>query len=97
MNRQAILDRLKEEAPALRRRYAVSSLAVFGSMARGDDHEGSDVDVLVTFEGKATFDHFMGLKIDLEVLFGRRVDLLTWQELRVEWLEEIEKEAILVP
>ena len=50
--------------------YGVKSLAVFGSMARGDDHEGSDVDILVTFEGKATFDNFMGLKLDLEELFG---------------------------
>ncbi len=66
MNRQAILDRLHAEAPALKRKYAVKSLAVFGSMARGDDHEGSDVDILVTFEGPATFDNFMGLKLDLE-------------------------------
>jgi uncharacterized protein len=58
----------------LRRKYAVKSLAVFGSMARGDDREGSDVDILVTFEGKATFDNFMGLKLDLEDLFGCRVD-----------------------
>ena len=97
MNRQAILDRLNAEAPGLRRKYAVKSLAVFGSMARGDEQEGSDVDVLVTFEGKATFDNFMGLKLDLEDLFGRRVDLLTPKCLRPEMQAEIEKEAILVP
>ena len=72
MNRQAILDRLNIEAPTLKRKYGVKSLAVFGSMARGDDHEGSDVVMLVTFEGRATFDNFMGLKLDLEDLFGRR-------------------------
>ena len=66
MNRQAILDRLHAEAPALREKYRVKSLAVFGSMARGDDREGSDVDILVTFEGKADFDRFMGLKLDLK-------------------------------
>jgi predicted nucleotidyltransferase len=71
MNRQAIFDLLKAEAPALKQKYAVKLLAVFGSMARGDDHEGSDVDVLVEFEGKATFDNFMGLKPELEELFGR--------------------------
>ena len=52
MNRQAILDLLNAEGPALRRKYAVRSLAVFGSIARGDDREGSDVDILVTFEGR---------------------------------------------
>ena len=97
MNRQTILDRLNAEAPGLRKKYGVKSLAVFGSMARGDDREGSDVDVLVTFEGPATFRQFMRLKLDLEDLFGRSVDLLTPKCLRPEMEAEIEKEAILVP
>jgi predicted nucleotidyltransferase len=46
-------------------------------MARGDDREGSDVDILVTFDGKAYFDRFMGLKLDLEDMLGRPVDLGT--------------------
>ena len=91
MDRQAILERLNAEAPGLRKKYGVKSLAVFGSMARGDDHEGSDVDVLVTFEGKATFDNFMGMKLDLEELFGRRVDLLTPKCLRPDMQDEINK------
>jgi uncharacterized protein len=97
MNRQAILERLNAEAPDLRRKYRVESLAVFGSMARGDDREGSDVDILVRFEGKATFDNFMGLKLDLEDVLGRRVDLLTPKCLRPDMEAEIEKEAIRVP
>ncbi len=48
MDRRAILDRLNAEAPDLRARYGVKSLAVFGSMARGDDRDGSDLDILVT-------------------------------------------------
>ena len=97
MTRQNILDRLNAEAPGLRKKYGVKALSVFGSMARGDDHKGSDVDVLVIFEGEATFRRFMGLKLDLEDLFGRRVDLLTPKCLGREMEVEIEKEAILVP
>ncbi len=97
MNRQTILDRLNAEAPGLKRKYGVKSLAVFGSMARGDDHEGSDVDILVTFEGKATFDNFMGLKLDLEELFGRKVDLGTTKSLRPEMRSNVEKDLIHVP
>jgi len=96
VNRQAILDRLSAEAPALREKYGVKSLAVFGSMARGDDREGSDVDILVTFEGRATFDNFMGLKLDLEDLLGRPVDLLTPKCLGPAMEARIEKEAIRV-
>src|SRR3954452_11656279 len=97
MNRQDILDRLNAEAPNLRRKYGVKTLAIFGSMARGDDGEGSDVDLLVTFEGKATFDNFMGLKLDLEDLFGRPVDLGTPDTLRPELRAEVERDLINVP
>jgi predicted nucleotidyltransferase len=97
MNRQTILDRLNAEAPGLKRKYGVKSLAVFGSMARGDDREGSDVDILVEFDGPATFRGFMGLKLDLEDLLGRRVDLLTPKCLRPAMQAEINEEAILVP
>ena len=96
MNRQAILDSLREAGPELRRKYGVKSLAIFGSMARGDDHDGSDVDVLVTFEDTTSFDNYMGLKLDLEDLFGRRVDLLTPKALRPSMQSEIDREAILV-
>ena len=97
VNRQAILDRLNAEAPALRLKYDIKSLAVFGSMARGDDHEGSDVDVLVAFEGEPTFRNFMGLKLDLEELFGRPVDLGTSDTLRPEIRSNVEKDLIHVP
>ena len=97
MDRQAILNRLTAEAPELRRKYALQSLAVFGSMARGDDHERSDVDVLVTFEGETTFRNFMGLKLDLEDLFGRRVDLGTPDTLGPEIRSNVEKDLIHVP
>ena len=76
MNRQEILDRLNVEASSLSRRFGVKVMAVFGSVARGDDHEGSDLDLLVTFEGRPDFDRFMGLKLHLEELFQRRIDLL---------------------
>ncbi len=97
MNRQAILDALNSEAPNLRRRYRVKRLAVFGSMARGDDREGSDVDILVTFESKPTFDNFMGLKLDLEELLGRPVDLGTPETIPPEMRAAVERDLIHVP
>ena len=53
-------------------------------MARGDDHEKRDLDILVTFDGKATFERFMGLKLYFEDTFGRSVDLGTPDTLRPE-------------
>ena len=97
MDRQTILARLNAEAPGLRKKYGVKSLSVFGSMARGDDREESDVDVLVTFEGPVTFRQFMGLKLDLEEMFGRAVDLATPDTLRPEIRPGVEKDLIHVP
>ena len=94
MTRHEILERLNAETPALRRRYAVKSLDLFGSMARGDDHEGSDVDLLATFEGPATFDNFMGLKLDLEDLLGRPVDRGTPETLRPELRARVDEDLL---
>lgn len=77
MNREAILALLNAEARELCRNYCVRSLSLFGSIARRDDREALDVDVLVSFDGEATFDNFMGLKLEFEGLFGGRVNRLT--------------------
>ena len=50
------------------RALGVKSLALFGSVARGDDRPDSDIDVLVEFHGAATFDQYMDLKFLLEEL-----------------------------
>ncbi|HNS20675.1 MAG TPA: nucleotidyltransferase family protein [Sedimentisphaerales bacterium] len=60
------------------RELGVRRLGLFGSFVRGDQHAGSDVDLLVEFEeGQKTFDHFMGLSFLLEDLLGRKVELVT--------------------
>jgi predicted nucleotidyltransferase len=74
----------------------VKSLAIFGSVARGDASVGSDVDILVEFKGPATFDQYMKLKIFLEELLGCPVDLLTRKGIRPELAPSIEQEAVYV-
>ena len=48
--RQSVLDELTRLAAGLRRDFAVESVYVFGSFARGTEHEGSDIDLLVVGE-----------------------------------------------
>ncbi len=55
----------------------VKSLALFGSVARGDDRPDSDVDVLVEFQGTVTWKKYIFLKRLLEDLLGRSVDVST--------------------
>jgi hypothetical protein len=67
-----------EALAALCRKYQVRELAFFGSAARGEQHEGSDIDLLVEFEpeAKVGFLHFLGLAEELEALLRRKVDLV---------------------
>lgn len=62
--------------------FGVSKLGIFGSFARGQQREESDVDVLVEFgPGRKTFDAFIHLALFLEDLFRRPVELVTPESL----------------
>jgi uncharacterized protein len=81
----------REELRALCRRFHVRRLDVFGSAARGDfDREHSDVDFIVEFDRSAPqhpFDAYFGLKEELEVLLGRKVDLVELSAVRNPYLK----------
>ena len=79
--------------PTARARFGVRDLAVFGSVARGEASDASDLDVLVDFAGPATFDGYMGLKLFLEDSLGVKVDLVTRAALKPRLRERIESEA----
>ena len=74
-------------------RLGVRSLAVFGSVARGEARPDSDVDFLVDFDGPATFDRYIQLKFLLEDLLKCRVDLVTQQAIRPELRPSIEQDT----
>jgi len=96
MKNTEIIQLLRQHRDELRKRFGVKSLAVFGSVARGEAGPKSDVDILVEFEGRATFDRYMGLKFFLEDLLGRRVDLVTRKALKPRMRPFVEREAIYV-
>ena len=74
----------------------VQSLAVFGSVARGEATGGSDIDFLVEFTGSATLARYMELKLLLEELFGCPIDLVTRKSLRSRLQPFVEKDAVRV-
>jgi len=96
MKNTEIIQLLRQHREELRKRFGVKSLAIFGSVARGEAGPDSDVDILVEFEGRATFDRYMGLKFFLEDLLGRRVDLVTRKALKPRMRPYVEREAIYV-
>lgn len=90
-----ILQRLRADQPALDR-FGVSSIAVFGSFARGQARPDSDLDILVDYREDARPDlfDFIELKQHLEALFGRPVDLATPEALHHRLRERILAEAV---
>lgn len=96
MNRDQVLEELRRHRPEIEARFAVKHLSVFGSAARDELRPDSDIDVLVEFSGKATFDGYMELKFYLENLLGRNVDLVTRDAVKPRMRPLIEHEAIHV-
>ena len=77
-------------------RLGVTRLALFGSAARDDVSESSDLDFLVDFESK-TFDAYMDLKELLESAFDRRVDLVLVGAIKPALRDAILSEAVDAP
>jgi len=78
-------------------KFGVKRLALFGSIARGEDRPESDVDFLVEFEDrglKGFFNRHIGLLHLLEDLIGRKVDLVLAESLRHEFKPYVEKDLI---
>ena len=96
MNKQAILALLADNLEEMQQRFSVRALSIFGSVVRDEATDNSDVDVLVAFDKKATFDVFMDLKFYLEELLGTGVELVTDKALRPQLRQAIEQESIRV-
>ncbi len=95
-NSQQILALLKERQGVIALQFGVKRLALFGSAARGELREDSDVDVLVEFDGPSTFDGYFSLKDYLEALLGRTVDLVTERGLKPRARRQVERDLIRV-
>ncbi len=79
---------------ALAAKHGARNVRIFGSVARGDADEQSDIDFLVQMEpGRSLFD-LGGLQYDLEQLLGCRVDVVTEQGLKVRLREDVLREAV---
>ncbi len=93
--RQQCISLLTEAAPFIRNEFGVRSLKLFGSMARGDNHAESDIDLCVDMPPKAF--KLLSLKTYLQDLLGTAVDLVRMNPHLDKFLiSEIERDGICI-
>jgi uncharacterized protein len=82
MRQKELLEAKREDILRLAKQYGAFNVRVFGSVARGDADEQSDIDLLVDMEPGRSLLDLAGLWMDLEELLGCKVDVVTERGLR---------------
>jgi predicted nucleotidyltransferase len=83
-------------APGLCSKYGVTSLFVFGSVARGEQRPDSDIDLMATFDAPPNLRRYMGLKLEIEDALSTKVDLTTPDDLVETARARAQREAVRV-
>ncbi len=90
---QEYINVIRAHAPELKERFGITSMFLFGSVARNEHHEGSDIDLFVTMPPKF-FNHILAAQY-LEELLGCGVDLIQdHKNLRPFFKEQIKRDGI---
>ena len=94
MTLRELLQEKREEILRICAKYGAQNVRVFGSVARGEADERSDLDFLVELEpGRSLFD-LGGLQYELETLLGRPVDVVTDRGLKARIRDRVRREAL---
>jgi len=91
-----ILAKLRALKPIIMERYKVKEIELFGSYIRDEQHEKSDIDILVDFEDNADLFDLVGLAQFLEEKLAKKVDVIPKHALRPEIKKTVIKETMPV-
>jgi len=93
---EEILQYLKEYKALKKESYSINKLGIFGSYARGEAKEDSDIDIVVDFK-KADLFNQISIMQELEKKFNKHVDVTAlWKRMNPKLLSRIQKDAIYV-
>ncbi|RUM58227.1 MAG: nucleotidyltransferase [Persephonella sp.] len=91
-----LIYKLKSYKPILNKKYKITKIGIFGSVARGESGVESDIDIVIQVDVLKPF-ILLEIKDELEKLIGRKVDLVRFRKNMNEDLKKrIEKEVIYV-
>lgn len=95
MKRESVIEQLKGAKGMLFQKYPIHSLALFGSMARGDDTPESDIDILVEFNQPVGFE-IVDLADELEAILKHKIDLVSKKAIKAALWPYIETDLLYV-
>ena len=87
---------IKEKTVPILKRHNVVEAYVFGSTARGDNRPDSDVDILARFNTIGNLFELVGVKLDLEDVLGKKVDLVEMSALRKEFRPYVDRDKVRI-
>ena len=94
MDLNNLLKSRREEILSIAARHGARNVRIFGSVARGEDDDKSDIDLLVEFEsGRSLLDH-AGLWLELQDLLGCKVDVVSERGIKPRIRERVLREAV---
>jgi len=91
---EEIKEIIKSHRGELEEKYKVKSIAIFGSYVRGEEKEGSDIDLLVEFSQSVSLLHIVSLENYLSDILEAKVDVVPKKNIRKELKEKILREAV---
>ena len=92
---QSILQTLRQHKPELQRKYPVSAIGIFGSYARGEATDKSDIDIAVEISGTIGL-NFIAMANEIEDLFGIKTDVVPMRSIKPEYLQYVKKDIVYV-
>jgi len=90
------IEEIKRRILPILQSYGVKKVGLFGSCARGEMREDSDIDMLVEIEKDISLLDFAGLKLELEESLGRKVDLIEYSTIKPLLRERILNEQVVI-
>lgn len=90
------VEEIKEKIKPVLEEYKVKKAGIFGSIARGEERENSDVDILVEIDDDISLLDFVGLKLALEEILCKKVDLGEYSTIKPLIKEQILNEQIVI-
>ncbi|MBC8382410.1 MAG: nucleotidyltransferase family protein [Candidatus Cloacimonetes bacterium] len=93
---QIDIAKIKQKILPILLRYGVTRVGLFGSYVRGEMRDDSDIDILVEIEKDISLLDFVGLKLEIEEVLGRKVDLVEYNTIKPLLRDRILKEQVVI-